>query len=65
MTVEQLLDQIEKLAPNDRFWLEQRLAESNDREDEREITALRAIARQRGIDQAAIDSAVHDVRYGS
>ena len=65
MTADQLLNEIERLCPTDRLWLEMRLAESSDDEDEKEIEAMRAIARERAIDQAAIDQAVYRRRYGS
>jgi hypothetical protein len=61
--VRDILIQIEKLPDADRLLLEQRLAERAEAEWVREAAAARELARQRGIDQAAIDQAVDHARY--
>ena len=63
-SVQSILDQIERLPEADRLLLEQRLAEMADAEWRREAEAARQLARERGIDQAAIDQAIHDLRHG-
>jgi hypothetical protein len=65
MTLYQIIDEIQRLSPEDRLFLEQLLAEANDREWQDELEKARSIAKERGIDQAAIDEAVHRVRYGT
>jgi len=62
--VRDILNQIDKLPEADRLVLEQRLAERAEAEWIREATSARELARQRGIDQAVIDEAVEEVRYG-
>jgi hypothetical protein len=61
--VGQLLDQIEQLPEEDRVVLEERLAELAEADWKREAEQARQLARQRGIDQATIDEAIHDLRY--
>lgn len=61
--VRDILSQIERLPDADRLLLEQRLAERAEAEWVREAAAARELARQRGIDQAAIDQAVDHARY--
>jgi hypothetical protein len=63
--VQEILERIEQLSEEDRLILEERLAERAEAEWKREAEAARRIARERGIDQAAIDQAIHDVRYSS
>ncbi len=63
-SVQTILDQIERLPEADRLLLEQRLAEMADAEWKREAEAARQLARERGVDQAAIDQAIHDLRHG-
>jgi hypothetical protein len=62
--VQAILDQIERLPEADRLLLEQRLAEMADAEWKREAEAARRQARLRGVDQAMIDQAIHDLRHG-
>ena len=62
--VQTILDQIERLPEADRLLLEQRLAELADAEWKREAEAARRLARDRGVDQAVIDQAIHDLRHG-
>ena len=63
--VRQLLEQIEQLPEEDRVVLEEQLAELAEADWKREAEQARQLARQRGIDQAAIDEAIHDLRYPS
>ena len=63
-SVQTILDQIEQLPQADRLLLEQRLAELADAEWKREADAARRLARERGVDQAAIDQAIHNLRHG-
>ena len=62
-TVEAILHQIEQLPEADRLLLEQRLAEKAEAEWRREAEAARRIAKERGLDQAAMDQAIDDLRY--
>ena len=62
--VQTILDQIDQLPGADRLLLEQRLAELAEAEWKREAEAARRLARERGVNQAAIDQAVHDLRHG-
>jgi hypothetical protein len=63
-TVQTILDQIEQLPEADRLLLDQRLAERAEAEWRREAEAARRSARERGVDQTAIDQAIHDLRHG-
>jgi hypothetical protein len=63
--VDAILQQIDRLAEEDRALLEQRLSELADAQWQTEAKKARAIALELGIDQQAIDKAVDDVRYGS
>jgi hypothetical protein len=62
--VQTILDQIEQLPEADRLQLDQRLAERAEAEWMGEAEAARRLARERGVDQAAIDQAIHDLRHG-
>ncbi|MFI5455777.1 MAG: hypothetical protein ACHRXM_10035 [Isosphaerales bacterium] len=61
--VREIIHRIEQLPEEDRLLLEERLAEFAEVEWKREAKDARRIARERGLDQAAIDQAIHDVRY--
>ena len=63
--VREILDRIEQLPAEDRVILEERLAELAEAEWKREAEQARQIARERGLDQAAIDQAIQDLRYPS
>jgi hypothetical protein len=63
-SVQTILDQIEQLPQADRVLLEQRLAELAEAEWKREAEAARRLARERGVDQTAIDQAIHNLRHG-
>jgi hypothetical protein len=59
-----ILDRIQKLPAADRLLLDELLAEQEEVEWSQEAAGARQIARERGIDQQAIDRAVHAVRHG-
>lgn len=63
--VKEILDRIQQLPADDRLLLEDYLAQQAEAEWQREADEARQLARQKGIDQAAIDRAVEQVRYGS
>ena len=63
--VRDILRRIDQLPEADRLLLEQRLAERSEAEWQREAVTAREVARQRGIDQPAIDRAVEKARYGA
>jgi hypothetical protein len=62
--VAQILQKIDALPQKDRRRLERELAARAESEWKRLARAARAQARRRGIDQAAIDRAVEQTRYG-
>ncbi len=64
-SVESIIDQIRQLPGPERLVLEQRLTELAESEWRREAESARQTARDKGIDQAMIDRAIHDHRYGS
>ena len=61
--VQEILQSIQLLPAEDRLELEQHLAQMAEAEWQREAEEARRLARQKGIDQAAIDRAVEKVRY--
>lgn len=63
--VDEIIDMIDALPEDERETLEQRLAQRLEADWRKEAEKARALARQRGIDQAAIDEAVRRHRYGS
>jgi hypothetical protein len=63
--VREILERIEQHPEEDRLLLEERLARLAEEEWKREAENARWIARERGLDQSAIDQAVHDTRYPS
>lgn len=63
-TVQEILDRIKQLPDEDRLLLDELLAEEEGAEWLREASKARRLAREQGIDQEAIDRAVHAVRYG-
>jgi hypothetical protein len=63
--VRDILQQIERLSPEDRLELSLRLAEDQEHEWKAEAETARRAAREMGITQAVIDQAVHDVRRGT
>ncbi|MFO0969747.1 MAG: hypothetical protein U0793_29675 [Gemmataceae bacterium] len=63
--VHEIIDRIQRLPADERLALENYLAEQAEAEWRREAEAARKLARERGIDQAAIDRAVENVRHRS
>jgi len=63
--IREILDRIEKLPEEDRLLFEERLTEIAECEWKREAEHARRIAREQGLDQAAIDQAIRDLRYPS
>jgi hypothetical protein len=63
--VHEILQRIQELPEEDRLLLEERLAEFGEAEWKREAESARRIARDKGLDQAAIDQVIHDLRYPS
>jgi hypothetical protein len=61
--VQEILDRIQRLPMADRLLLEEQLARHAEAEWQREAELARRVARQNGIDRAAIDRAVEQVRY--
>jgi hypothetical protein len=61
--VHEILERIQRLPEKDRLLLEEHLAEQAEAEWKRAAEEARWLARQKGIDQAAIDRAVEKVRY--
>jgi len=59
-----ILHRIEQLPDEDRLVLEEHLAVAAEAEWRREAEEARKVAREKGIDQAAIDRAVEKARYG-
>jgi hypothetical protein len=57
--VREILHRIERLPEGDRLILEERLTEIVEAEWKREAEHARRTARERGLDQAAIDRAIH------
>jgi hypothetical protein len=63
--VKEIIDRIDQLPDDDRWLLEEHLAQQAEAEWRREAGEARRLAALRGIDQAAIDRAVEKVRYGA
>jgi hypothetical protein len=63
MSVDEILHQIDQLSESERLTLEQRLAERAEREWREAARQARLVARERGIDQATIDTTVDSLRY--
>lgn len=61
--VKEILQRIQQLPEEDHLELEEHFAMLAEAEWQREAEEARRIARQQGIDQAAIDRAVEKVRY--
>ena len=65
LAVREILKQIDRLPKTDQELLETELAQRAELEWRREAAAARKVARRRGINQAAIDQAVAQVRYAA
>jgi hypothetical protein len=62
--VDDILDRIKQLPEEDRRLLDELLARQEDQEWREEAGKARKAAQNRGIDQDAVDRAVHAVRHG-
>ena len=62
--VDDILHRIQQLPEEERHLLSELLTEEEEREWHEEAAKTREMAHERGIDQAAIDRAVHAVRHG-
>src|SRR6266478_7134323 len=60
--VEEILRQIQELSENDRRLLEKRMAQLADEEWQLEAAEARRVAKEKGLDQAAIDKAIEETR---
>ncbi len=63
--VRELVDQVKRLSEDERLLFDELVAQLEEEEWAREAETARRSARDRGIDQEAIDHAVAKVRYGS
>jgi len=63
-TIDEILNRIKELSPEDRLLLDEVLAREEEREWLVEADSARRAAREKGLDQAAIDRAVYAVRHG-
>ena len=61
--VHEILGRIQQLSEEDRLLLQSRMAELEEAEWRQEASRARLIAIEKGIDQAAIDRAIHEIRY--
>ena len=63
--VHELVDRVQRLPEEERQLFDELLVQLEEQEWRRESGKARRLARDRGIDQEAIDRAVADIRYGS
>ena len=63
IAVQDILQRIEVLSAEDRLRVQVHLAEVSEAEWKQEAEDVRRTARNKGIDQVAVDRAVDDVRY--
>ncbi|MCP5119263.1 MAG: hypothetical protein GY953_51330 [bacterium] len=63
--VHQVFDRIKRMSAEDRILLDRLLARLGEEEWRREAESARRMARERGVDQEAIDRAVDRIRYAS
>jgi hypothetical protein len=63
ITVQEILEKVELLSPDEQLDLARRLAEKSEADWRQEAEKAREIARQKGIDQTAIDRAVEEIRH--
>lgn len=63
--VHELVDRVKQLPEKERQLFDELLVRLEEEEWRREAGKARRLARERGIDQEAIDRAVADIRYGS
>ena len=62
-TIDEILDRIKQLPQEDRLLFDELLAQQEDQEWREEASHAKRMAQNRGIDQDAIDRAVHAVRH--
>ncbi|HKH44653.1 MAG TPA: hypothetical protein VKM72_08325 [Thermoanaerobaculia bacterium] len=58
-TIDEILDRIRQLPEEDRLLFDKMLAQQEDQEWREEAANAQRLARSRGIDQGAIDRAIH------
>jgi hypothetical protein len=63
VAVQEILEKIEQLSNEERLYLARRLTETSEAEWRREAESARLVAREKGIDQTAVDQAVDEVRH--
>ena len=63
-TVDEILDRIRQLPEEDRLLFDEMLAQQEDQEWREEAANAQRLAQGRGIDQGAIDRAIHALRHG-
>ena len=63
-TVDEILDRIRQLPEEDRLLFDEMLAQQEDQEWREEAANAQRLAQSRGIDQGAIDRAIHALRHG-
>jgi hypothetical protein len=63
-TIAEILERIRQLPEEDRLLFDELLAQQEDQEWREEAAKARTTAQNRGIEQSAIDRAVHAVRHG-
>ena len=61
--VQEILQRIQHLPPEERLVLDEHLAQMAEAEWKQKAEEARRLTQQKGIDQAAIDQAVEKVRY--
>ncbi|MCA9076721.1 MAG: hypothetical protein KDA93_16975 [Planctomycetaceae bacterium] len=64
-TVDEILTLIDRLPESDRQRLDEALDLRRESEWQKAAVQMRREAAERGIDEAAIDTAIHEHRYGS
>jgi DNA repair photolyase len=64
-TVHEIFDRIKELPQEDRHLLDELLNRLDEEEWQREVVAERRKAREQNFDQAVIDQAVAQLRYGT
>jgi len=63
-TIDEILDRIRQLPEEDRLLFDKMLAQQEDQEWREEAANAQRLAQSRGIDQEAIDRAIHGLRHG-
>lgn len=63
-TIDEILDRIRQLPEEERLLFDEMLARQEDQEWREEAASAQRLALSRGIDQSAIDRAIHALRHG-